>query len=245
MSGVCFTLASSDRWMPGAAMAVRWRTIDGRRVPIGADDGGTGKVVAAGLAAAMVLGGGGGGVAGGVGGSAVNARTVNVRKAEAKRSARKGDADKAWRRIGTRRLRQTANRRNLRCVSTTWGEVRQTLIRHPCTSLDRTLFPIADRRGNTALVSVAWVRFRTSGDRRRFQKVIDVYGTGDIKPLAASLLGMADIRFTGRYYHSIPKGARLTVAEAEAVKGTFDPKVLDGFAEIAAELPSPPARRRR
>lgn len=224
-------------------MAVRWRTINGRRVPIGADDGGTGMAVAAGLAVVVVLGGGG--VTGGVGGSAVNVRTLNVGKVEAKRSARKGDAHKAWRRIGMRRLRQTVNRRNLRCVGLTWGEVRQTLIRHPCTSLDRTLFPIADRRGNIALVSVAWVRFRTSGDRRRFQEVIDVYGTGDIKPLAASLLGMADIRFTGRFYHSIPKGVRLTVAETEAVKGHFDPQVLDGFAEIAAELPSPPVHRRR
>lgn len=244
MSGVRSSLALSDRWTPGAAMAVRWRTINGRRVPI-SDGGGTGTVIAAGLAAAMVLGGGGGIVGGGAGDSAVSARIVKARKAEAKRSARKGDADKAWRRIGMRRLRRAASKRSLECLTLTWGEVRQTLIRHPCTSLDRALFPIADRQGNTALVSVAWVRFRTSGDRRRFQKVIDVYGTGDIKPLAASALGMAGIRFTGRYYHSIPKGARLTVAEAEAVKGTFDPRVLDGFAEIAAELPSPPARRRR
>jgi len=125
------------------------------------------------------------------------------------------------------------------------SEVQRSLIRNPCTSLQRALFAIADRRGNTALVSVAWVRFRTSSARRRFQEVIDVYGTGDIKPLAASVLGLAGVRFTGRYYHSIPKGARLTVAEAEAVKGAFEPKVLDGFAQIAAELPSPPAHRRR
>jgi hypothetical protein len=223
-------------------MAERWITKDGRRILIGADGGGTGKVVAAGLATAMIVGGGG--VAGGAGGSSVSAQTVNVRKADAKRAARTRNADQAWRRIGMRQLKQTA-KRNVGCVRTTFGEVQRSLIRNPCTSLDRKLFAIADRRGNTALVSVAWVKFRTSGDRRQFQKVIDVYGTGDIKPLAASLLGMADIRFTGRYYHSIPKGARLTVAEAEAVAGTFDPKVLDGFAEIAAELPSPPTRRRR
>ncbi|MFI0447990.1 hypothetical protein [Actinomadura sp. 6N118] len=171
--------------------------------------------------------------------------TVKVQKAQAKRSARKGDADEAWRRVGMRRLRQSVSRRNLGCVRATFGEVQRSLIRNPCTSLDRKLFAIADRRGNTALVSVAWVRFHTSGARRRFQEVIDVYGTGDIKPLTANLLGLADIRFTGRYYHSIHQGARLTVAEAEAVRGTFDPKVLDGFAEIAAELPSPPGQPRR
>ncbi|MFI0369953.1 hypothetical protein ACH35V_18935 [Actinomadura sp. 1N219] len=199
--------------------------------------------VAAGLAAVMVAGGGG--VAGGAGGASVSAQSVSARKADAKRAARKSDAKQAWRRIGMRRVKQTATRRNLRCARATFGEVQRSLIRNPCTSLDRMLFAITDRRGNTALVSVAWVKFRTGGDRRRFQEVIDVYGTGDIKPLAAGLLGMRDIRFTGRYYHSIPRSARLTVAEAETVTGTFDPKVLDGFAEIAAELPSPPDRRRR
>jgi hypothetical protein len=180
-----------------------------------------------------------------VGASPVSARTLKAGKAAAKRAARSGkNADKAWRRIGMRRLKQKA-KRHQGCMAATFGEVRRSLIRNPCTSLNRKLLAIEDRRGNTALVSVAWVRFRTSGARRRFQEVIDVYGTGDIKPLAASVLGMADVRFTGRYYHSVPRGARLTVAEAEAVTGTFGPEVLDGFAQIAAELPSPPAGGRR
>jgi hypothetical protein len=225
-------------------MAGNWKTINGRPVLI--DGGGSGKAVAAGLAA-LVLGSGGvtggaGGLTGGLGGSSVSVRTVNAGKADAKRAARSRKPDGAWRRIGMRRVRQTASKRNLDCVRVTFGQVQRSLIRNPCRSLDRILLAIADQRGNTALVSVAWVRFRGSGDRRRFQKVIDVYGTGDIKPLGAGALGLADIRFTGRYYHSIPRGARLTVAEAEAVRGAFDPKVLDGFAEIAAELHGPPAR---
>lgn len=221
-------------------MAERWITKDGRRIPI--DDGG-GKIVAAGVAAIMILGSGG--VTGGTGSSPVNVETVKVRKVNAKRSARKGKSDEAWRRLGMRRLKQTTSRRNRACARATFGEVQRTLIRNPCTSLQRRLIAIADRRGNTALVSVAWVSFRTSGARKRFQEVIDIYGTGDIKPLVASMLGLAGVRFTGRYYHSIDKGARLTVAEAENVKGAFEPKVLDGFAEIAAELPSPVTRRRR
>jgi hypothetical protein len=228
-------------------MAERWITKNGRRIPI--DDGGGGKTVAAGLAAIMMVGSGGvaGGAAGaGAGGApSVSAKTINARKGDAKRSARKGNADKAWRRLGMRQVRRSLDQRDAGCVRVTWGEVRRTVIRNPCTSLDRRLFAIADRSGNTALVSVAWARFRNSGDRRRFQRVIDVYGTGDIKPLAASKIGLAGVRFTGRYYHSIPWKARLTVAEAEAVKGTFSPEVLDGFAEIAAELPSPPNSRGR
>jgi hypothetical protein len=230
--------------MPGAVtMAKSWITKDGRRIPIDGEGGGGGMAVAVGLAAAVIAGGGG--VAGGAGGASVGGQGVSVRKADAKRAARTSDSKEAWRRIGMRQVKQTATKRDLGCMRATFGEVQRSLIRNPCTSLDRKLFAIADRRGNTALVSVAWVRFRTSGHRRRFQKVIDVYGTGDIKPLGAGLLGMRDIRFTGRYYHSIPRGARLTVAEAEAVSGSFAPKVLDEFAEVAAELPSPPARRRR
>lgn len=224
-------------------MAVRFRMINGRRVPIGGDDGGTGKIIAAGLAAVML--GSGGLVGGGPVDSPVSAKNFKAGKRDAKRAARSRHPDQAWRRIGMRRLKRSVSKPNLNCLRATFGQVQRTLIRHPCRSLDQTLFPIADSRGNTALISVAWVRFRTSGDRRAFQKVIDVYGTGDIKPLAAGPLGMAGVRFTGRYYHSIPKGARLTVAEAEPVRGTFDPEVLDGFAEIAAELPSPRARRRR
>ncbi|MFS2295225.1 MAG: hypothetical protein FWJ90_21435 [Actinomadura sp.] len=207
--------------------------------------------VAAGLAAIMMMGGGGvaGGAAGaaGAGGaeaSTVSVRTFNAHKGAARRSARKGNADKAWRRLGMRRVKRSRPRRDAGCARFTWGEVRRTAIRNPCISLERRLFAIADRKGNTALITVSWVRFRNSGDRRRFQRVIDVYGTGDIKPLAASRLGFAGIRFTGRYYHSIPDKARLTVAEAEAVKGAFSPEVLDGFAQIAAELPSPTGRRR-
>lgn len=222
-----------------------WKTINGRPVLIGAEGGGRrGKVVAAGLAAAVAMGGGGG-VAGGAGLSSVSVRTVTAQKPHAKRAARKGDLDNALRRIGVRRLKKTRQRRDHGCKRATFGQVRQTLIHSPCTSLVRRLFAVRDRRGNTALVSVAWVAFRTSADRRRFQKVIDVYGTGDIKPLAAGPLGLADVRFTGRYYHSIPSGARLTVAEAEAVTGSFPGEVLDSFAQIAAELPRPPTRRGR
>ncbi|TDC58913.1 hypothetical protein E1200_32780 [Actinomadura sp. GC306] len=228
-------------------MAGRWITKNGRRIWIG-DDGG-GKIIVAGVAAIMMAGSSGvvGGAAGaGAGGaSSVSAKNFKARKGDAKRSARKGDAEKAWRRLGMRRVTRSLDRRTAGCVRVTWGEVQQAAIRNPCTSLDRRLFAIADRKGNTALITVAWARFRSNGDRRRFQRVIDVYGTGDIKPLAASKLGLADIRFTGRYYHSIPKRTRLTVAEAEAVKGSFSPEVLDGFAQIAAELPSPPNRRRR
>ncbi|GAA0543433.1 hypothetical protein [Actinomadura livida] len=226
-------------------MAGRWITKNGR--PVRIDDGGGGKIVVAGLAAIMMAGSGGvvGGAAGAGDAPSLSAKTINARKGDAKRSARKGNADKAWRRLGMRQIRRSRDHPRAGCVRVTWGEVQQAAIRNPCTSLDRRLIAIADRSGNTALISVAWARFRNNGDRRRFQRVIDVYGTGDIKPLAASKLGFADIRFTGRFYHSIPKMARLTVAEAEAVKGTFNPEVLDGFAQVAAELPSPPNNRRR
>lgn len=226
-------------------MAPRWRTLeDGRRVPIN-DGSGSGRGIAVAVTVGMVLAVGGlsGGVAGTSAGTSATLRTVKAGKADAKRAAQSRNADQAWRRIGMRRLRQT-DRRSPKCVRASFGRVREFLIHRPCTSLDQMLFAIADRQGNTVLVSVSWVRFRTKDRMRDFKRLIDVYGTGDFKPPAAGLLNMADIKFTARYYHSVARRSRLTVAETEPAKGTLDPETLDTIAEIAAHLPGPPTRRR-
>lgn len=230
-------------------MAQRWITKNGKPVLINTDGPGKGIAVAAATGMIVAVGGFSGGALSGAapgatGGSTASVRTVRAGKAEAKRTARTRDADHAWRRIGMRRLKQTKNRPSLGCVKASFGEVQEFLIRRPCTSLDRMLFAIADRRGDTVLVSVSWVKFRTADRRNDFKRLIDVYGTGDFKPLGASLLRLAEVRFTGRYYHSIAgSGGRLTVAETEAVKGTVHPEVLDTVAQVAAELPGPPRRR--
>ncbi|NIJ14630.1 hypothetical protein FHU38_005031 [Saccharomonospora amisosensis] len=231
-------------------MAKRWVTLqDGRKVLINTGGGAAKVVVGAAVTAVALyatgmpgglsaLAGGSSGAA--AGSSSVNARSLNARKADAKHIARIRNLDAALRRVGMRIVRQTVSKSNRDCVTAAYGKVQQSFLRNPCKSLNRKLYATADPDGNVVLISVAWVSFRTAGQQRAFRDVIDEYGTGDIRPLGAGLLGMADIRFTGRNYHSEPRGARLTVAEAEAATGAFDTDVLDGIAEIAAQVPRPP-----
>ncbi|MCS7479372.1 hypothetical protein ACFFQW_24945 [Umezawaea endophytica] len=207
--------------------------------------GGGGTVVVAGVLALGMVGYGGGGAlmgsgggGGGAGGGASPAVDLRVRKAEGQKSARKGDSADAWRRMGVRELRREG-RRQVECLTASHGRVREFLARVPCASLDRIIVAVGDDVGTSAVVSVAWVGFRRAADVRDFKSVIDVDGSGDVRPLGSALLGLADIAFTGRYYGSDVQGTSLTVAEAENATGAFDPEALDALAEVAAYLPRP------
>ncbi|MEV6242239.1 hypothetical protein [Lentzea sp. NPDC051838] len=206
----------------------------------GSDRGGgkAGAVVAAGVLAVSAAAGGGGLSLGGGGAPTVDSISPNLTKAksEGRKSARKGDADGAWRQLNMRTLKRTA-KPALECLSHSFGQVRDHFARHPCRSLDRTLFAIGDERGNVAVVSVAWVGFRNRTDAGEFKKLIDVHGTGDITPLATPLLDLADIRFTGTHYQSRPDGSTVVIAEAETAAGHVDAEVLDVAADLASWLP--------
>ena len=216
---------------------------DGKTRPITKKKrGGAGPVVVAGVLALGVAGAGGEATslftsrAGG--GSAASAPNLSARKADAGKAARKGDTEGAWQRLGMRQLKKTA-KQDAACLAASFGQVRQFFLRTPCTSLDRILFAVGDGAGNDAVVSVAWVGFRTRAQAGDFTALIDVYGTGDIKPLASGLLGLADIKFTGRYYGSTRTGTQVAVAEAEPAGGHVAPDILKALAEVAAQFPRP------
>ncbi|MBP2335681.1 hypothetical protein JOF41_001859 [Saccharothrix coeruleofusca] len=209
--------------------------------------GNSGK--AAVMAGAVVLGvfaSGGGAVP--LGGSAVSSEIsavraggsqaqLRARKSEGQKAARRGDPDGAWGRLGLRQLRRTP-RQQAECLAASYGQVREFFTRHRCTSLERALFVVADDGGNTAAVSVAWVGLAGSGEARRFRTLIDEHGTGDITPLGAPLLDLAEISYTGLRYGSDRDGRNVTVAEAENATGSgFDHDTLDAIAEVAAHLP--------
>ncbi len=207
--------------------------------------GGGGTAVVAGVLALGLAGYGGGGAlvgsgggAGGAGAGSSRVADLRVRKADGQKSARKGDSADAWRRMGVRELRREI-RQQTECLTAAHGRVREFLARTPCTSLDRIIVAVGDAAGNSAVISVAWVGFRRAGDMRDFKAVIDVHGSGDVYPLGSSLLGLADIVFTGRNYGTDTQGASITVAEAETATGTVDPETLDALAEVAAHLPRP------
>lgn len=227
---------------------VRWITKNGERIPIGGGPGGggkrggTGKVVAAGL---LVAGLGFAGTGGNVGsiftsragtGTSASAPNLAARKADAAKPAKKGDTASTWQRLGMRELKRTI-KRDAKCLAASFGQVRQFFLRTPCTSLDRILFAVTDGAGNDAIISVAWIRFRTHTQAANFMDLIDVYGTGDIQPLASGLLGLADIKFTGRYYSSTRTASQITIAEAEPTSGHLAPDMLKALAEVAAQFP--------
>ncbi|MFD1152604.1 hypothetical protein [Saccharothrix hoggarensis] len=217
----------------------------GRKRPITPKKGGAAAAIVVGAVLAMGVAGGGagGGLSplggGGSGGSAGQA--VKARKAEGQRSAREGNAAEAWRRMGVRELKQVL-RQDAACLAASHGRVQEFFLHTPCTSLDRVMLTVGDDAGNVAVVSVVWVGFRTGGDAREFQRLMDVHGSGDIRPLGAGVLGLADVVFSGHNYGSDRKngGKVLTVAEAETAAGRHDPEFLDALAEVAAYLPTPP-----
>ncbi|MCO1581808.1 hypothetical protein M8C13_39275 [Crossiella sp. SN42] len=185
--------------------------------------------------------GGAGGAGGGSGGGAANSaasRNISARKSEGKKSAKSGKAEQAWQRLGTRQLRKEV-RTAAECLSHSFGRVREFFAHTPCKSLDRALFSIGDGEGNVVVVSVVWVRFRSRGQAEDFRRLSDVHGSGDITPLAAELLELRDIRFTGRNYDAQPNGNAVVIAETETAAGSLSAEALDAVAEVAAQLPHP------
>ncbi|ANZ38731.1 hypothetical protein BBK82_24360 [Lentzea guizhouensis] len=208
----------------------------------GGSDPGAGKagvtVAAAALAVSVAAGSGGISLGGGASTTAVDSVGMNLTRAksEGRKSARKGDADGAWRQLNMRTLKRTA-KAEAQCLTHSFGQVRDHFMRNPCKSLDRTLLAVGDDRGNVAVVSVAWVGFRGRREAGEFKRLIDVHGTGDITPLAAPLLDLADVRFTALHYQSRPDGDTVVIAEAETASGQVSGDVLDALADMASWLP--------
>ncbi|WP_439663550.1 hypothetical protein ACSHWB_20195 [Lentzea sp. HUAS TT2] len=232
---------------------MEFRTINGRRVPI-KGGGKSGAVVAAGVLALGLAGGTGGLTLGGgsslvseVGAGAQNAAQgassgssgsaqLRARKSEGQKSARKGDSEAAWQRLGVKQLKRTA-RQQAECVAVSFGQIRDFFTRTRCTSLDRALFLVGDGAGNTAVLSVVWVGLASTRDADKFESVMKIHGSGDIQPLGSAMLGLADIRFTGENYGSDRNGKNVTIAETELASGHLDRDTLDAIAEVSAYLP--------
>ncbi|MCC8251114.1 hypothetical protein [Saccharothrix luteola] len=163
---------------------------------------------------------------------------LQARKADSKKNARDGDADNALNRLGMR-IRKKAVKQDLECLTNSFGQVREFFLHTPCTALDRWVLAVDDGAGNVAVVSVVWVSFGDRARTKRFERLIDVYGTGDVRPLGAALLDLADIRFTAAHYWSETRGNTITIAESEPATGHVEPDLLDAMTEVAAQLPRP------
>ncbi|NUT47513.1 MAG: hypothetical protein HOV94_09435 [Saccharothrix sp.] len=198
------------------------------------------------VAAVLVVLAGAGGAGGaalnsgasGGGGAAPVEQSIGVRKWDAKRTARGGDAEGALRHLGVTVTKQ-AVKQELDCLDNSHGQVRDFFARTPCTSLDRLLVAVADQAGNAAVVSVVWVTFPGRNQARQFDRVIDVAGSGDVQPLSGGVLGLAEIRFTAAHYSSEIRDTTIAIAESEPTTGRVEPDLLDALAEVASQLPRP------
>ncbi|WP_285612778.1 hypothetical protein [Actinokineospora globicatena] len=156
--------------------------------------------------------------------------------AKPNRGARKSKADENWRKLRVRQVRE-ATENALDCAVNSYGQVRNFFLRNPCADLDRTLFTLADPAGNTFVVSVSWVRMRSTKDVRPLKRLIDTDGTGSVKSLGFDLLKHQGVRFTGTPFRSRPTGDVLVVAEGAVVSGKPDPALFEQTVDLAAELP--------
>ena len=193
--------------------------------------GGGGAVAAAVLAGAIAVSGAGAATsAGTVLDSAAAVQRIHVNTTKAKKPASRGHEGEAWRQMALKPIKQ--------CVVHSHGQVREFFIHTPCHSLQRRLLALADEQGNIIAVSIAWVRMPSMSSAREFKRLIDIYGTGDVSPLASELLGLGGIRFTGQHYDSRIARTIVVVAETEPAGGKPRTELLNDIAEVAALLPS-------
>lgn len=209
----------------------------------GSDKGSGGVALVAAVLVVLAGAGGAGGAAlnsgaGGAGGAAAPVESIGVRKWDAKRAARGGDAEGAMGHLGVG-IDKQALRQELDCVANSFGQVREFFERTPCTSLDRLLLAVADQAGNAAVVSVVWVTFPGRNQARQFDRVVDTAGSGDVTPLGGAVVGLPDIRFTAEHYWSETRDTTITIAESEPATGHVEPDLLDAMTEVAAQLPRP------
>lgn len=231
----------------------KFRTLeDGTVIPI--NDGGGAKVFVAGVAVVAAVGGG---TAAGIGGAAsvgsgaaealpgnlagdvadsLPGRSLETRKAEGKKSAKRGRKDETFSRFKLKQLKQAA-KHEIDCLLNSTDRVRDYLAEHRCTSLDRNLFAVGDGHGNAAVISVARVGFPKKSDADGCEKVEEVQGSGDIKPLGAALLGLDGVKFSGRHFQSRVDGRAMVVAETETVAGQVDSGTLDALADVSVWFP--------
>jgi hypothetical protein len=100
------------------------------------------------------------------------------------------------------------------------------------------LMAVGDGQGNSAVVSVVRVGFRSKKQAEAFEKVEAVHGSGDVRPLdTAAVLGLAHVRISGLHYASRPEGYGMIVAETDTATGHVDAATLDALADVAVYLP--------
>lgn len=220
---------------------VRYRTRpDGTRYPID-DSRSKGGGAAIATVAAVVVAASGGGLSAtslGEAGESALSDSIQTQSKKAEKSARKGDYKRAWRQMRVREIKKNI-RKDLTCSLNSFGKVQQFFIEHPCRKLDRAVLVIGDGRGDTSLVSIAWVRMRSQRSAKELKNLDNKSGSGDISTAGSTLLQTKGVKFTGEHYAGRLKGPQFVRAEAVPLTGSMNSHLLDAIANISSFLPSP------
>jgi hypothetical protein len=165
-------------------------------------------------------------------------QVVRARVNRAKLSARSGKRAEALARMGLKQVKKHVDEQ-FQCAIHSYGQVRRFFVDHPCASLKRELIAVVDEGGNTFLVSVSWVEMPSSAQANRLRSLADTYGTGNVSPIASGALELGDVHYTGQFYDSRIDGELVVIAESAVLTGQPDPDMLEGAAQVAAQLPAP------
>jgi hypothetical protein len=157
---------------------------------------------------------------------------------KAKQAAKKGKRSATWKRLDLREAKRKLGRAG-QCAAYSYGQVQRFLATTPCRSLRRVLYVLDGSNGDRVVVSVSWVRMRSVEAARRLQDLVDVHGTGNIRPLPGALVGEGRINWTGWNYDSTRSGKQVTIAEVEPLRGRPSAAYMDDVAEVAAQFPRP------
>jgi hypothetical protein len=205
-----------------------WTDDEGRRRP-GYKAKGKGGGLLLAIVLTVAIGAGGTATVAGTAAAGGSGVTVSASSLRASSQARRRDANAARLRL----LRQ-AVRVEQRfdttddCAAHSYGKVREFFREHPCVALHRAWFEVRDGKRGVVLVAVSWVEMPDTRSARKFHRLVDTHGTGNVTELSREEGPYRRVRFTGHHYASRRDGTTVVNAQAEPV----------GRAAVAAELES-------
>lgn len=153
-------------------------------------------------------------------------------------SAIQGRYSEAWQRFGFRQVKK-AIRQDLSCLAYSTGQVRDFFLREPCRSMKQRLEVLVDDRGNTAVVSIAWVRMYGVESAIRLEDLANAAGAGWVLPLSGDLVGLSGVQFHGEHRAVQRLGSLVRFSDTVPVTGLVNPQVLSGVSVVATEFPEP------
>ncbi|MBW0106025.1 hypothetical protein [Pseudonocardia sp. KRD291] len=121
------------------------------------------------------------------------------------------------------------------CAAHSHGLVREFFQAHPCASLRRAQFEIRDRKGDVALVPIAWVEMPTEREARELKTLVDAGGSGNVTELSRERGRYRSVRYTGDAYASRRDGAVVVNAQAHPVARGWAGLALTSIATNAIE----------